>query len=97
MAEDSTSEHRTAAYWAKRSRTLEYGFVIAEVTVYGDRVTLTSDNGRVIDCIREELGRDINIGEHLQLETIGTNITGLADRNGWLFDKSDEDMAALAR
>jgi hypothetical protein len=92
-----TPAHHTAAHWARMRRNLE-GFTVTEVKDGDDHLMISAGDGRTIGLSKADLGREIHVGEELWLETAqGTRITGLRDRNGWLFQLSDQDLADQAR
>lgn len=86
-------EHHTAAGWAKRPRSLE-GFTVTNVEDGGDYLTITGGHGWTFGRSKADLGRDIRVGDELWIETMQlSRITGLRDRNGWLFHLTDQDLA----
>lgn len=93
----TTPAHHTAEHWAQCRRSLD-DFVVTRVEDHGDSVAITGDKGWTFGRSKAELGRDIQVGEHLQQETMGfSQVTGLRDANGWLFHMSDQDLANQAR
>lgn len=92
-----TPAHHTAEHWAGRPRSLN-PFVVKDVEDHGDSVTLKSDQGYCFNRAKSDLGREIRVGDPLQLETIGfSQITGLRDQHGWLFRLSNQQLADEAR
>jgi hypothetical protein len=92
-----TEPHHTAEHWAQHSRRLEE-FTVKSVKDYGDSLEIRMSTGWTFVRSKADLGRDIALGETLWQETIQlTRITGLRDRNGWLFHLTDQDLADEAR
>lgn len=92
-----TEPHHTAEHWAQRPRKVE-PFVVGSVKDCGDGLEIHQSDGWTFYRSKAELGREIHVGEHLQLETMQlTRITGLRDANGWLFRLTDQDLADEAR
>ncbi|OBK22525.1 hypothetical protein [Mycobacterium asiaticum] len=92
-----TQPHHTAEHWAKRTRSLDE-FVVDLVEDHGERVRLRSTKGWGWMPLKADLGREIRVGEHLQQETIGlSQVTGLRDANGWLFRRTNQELADEAR
>lgn len=97
MNHDSRLPHHTAAFWATKPRTLRDFIVDTVDDGGGDRVTLCAD-GWCWAPRKSDLGREIQVGEHLQQETISfSQVTGLRDANGWLFRRTDQELADEAR
>jgi hypothetical protein len=91
------TSHHTAEYWAQYSRDLE-DFIVKQVHDRGDRIELLSTASVGFARSKSELGREISVGERLQLETVAlSRITGLRDAHGWLFHLTDQDLADEAR
>lgn len=92
-----TPAHHTAAHWASRRRSVE-DFIVENVEDHGDSLSLRSTRSWGFNRLKTDLGRDIQPGECLQLETIGiSQITGLRDQNGWLFRMTNQELADQAR
>jgi len=93
----SIPEHHTAEGWAKRPRKLEE-FTVEKLVDHGDSVEIKMSTEWTFIRSKEDLGRDLVVGETLWQETVQlTRITGLRDRNGWLFHLTDQDLADEAR
>lgn len=93
----TTPAHHTADHWAQRPRSLNE-FVVKSVLDSGDYLTLTSESGWGWMARKADLSREIRVGERLQQETIGiTFVTGLRDDNGWLYRRTDQELADEAR
>lgn len=93
----TTPAHHTAEGWADRPRRIEE-FVVEKATDRGDSIEIKMSTGWTFIRSKDDLGRDIRVGETLWQETIQlTRITGLRDANGWLFHLSNEDLAREAR
>lgn len=90
--------HHTAEYWAAKPRRTQ-AFVVRDVADCGpDHIRLLSTDSWGFARKKADLGREIRVGEHLQLETIGlSHITGLRDVNGWLFQLTNQQLADEAR
>lgn len=91
-------QHHTAAFWESIPRRLEE-FAVKRVEDSGvDRVVLTSEGGWSWAPLKSDLGREIHIGEHLVQETVKlTQVTGLRDAHGWLFRRTNQELADEAR
>lgn len=97
MSTSSIPAHHTAGYWAQMPRHLEW-FTVKSVKDHGDGLEINQSNGWTFFRSKADLGRDIAVGESLALETVKlTQITGLRDEAGWLFHRSDQDLADEAR
>jgi hypothetical protein len=92
-----TESHHTAEHWAKIPRSLTW-FTVKGVKDHGDGLEINQSDGWTFFRSKADLGREICVGESLALETVRlTQITGLRDRNGWLFHLTDQDLADEAR
>lgn len=89
--------HHTAEEWARRPRRLE-PFTVKSVKDTGDGLEIHQSNGWTFHRSKADLGREIHVGERLELETVQlSQITGLRDAHGWLFRLSNQDLADEAR
>jgi hypothetical protein len=93
----TTPAPHTAEHWATMPRRLE-AFTVDKVKDDGDGVEIRQSNGWTFYRSKADLGREIHVGEHLEIETVKlTQITGLRDANGWLFRITNQDLADKAR
>lgn len=93
----TTPAHHTAEGWAQRPRRLE-PFIVESVKDHGDGLEIHKSDGWTFYRSKTDLGREIHVGEELEMETIQlTRITGLRDKNGWLFRVTNQDLADEAR
>jgi len=96
MTADIPPRH-TAEKWASLRRRIS-DFTVKTVQDDGDHLRLQNQGGWTFSRPKADLGRTVQPGEHLQLETIGlSHITGLRGANGWLFRLTNQDLADEAR
>lgn len=97
MSEPTIPAHHTPEFYASTPRR-EERFVVKSVKDHGDSLEINMSTGWTFLRSKADLGRNIEVGEVLWQETIKlTQITGLRDANGWLFQLSDQDLADEAR
>lgn len=73
-------------------------FTVKGLKEHPNGVEINMSTGWTFFRSKEDLGRDLQVGETLWQETVKlTQITGLRDRNGWLFHLSNQDLADEAR
>lgn len=80
-------------FWENKPRSIDR-ITIKSLDDNGERITITTTGRGSFMRAKEQLGRELHVGDSFDLETVNySQITGLRDLSGmWLFHYSNEDL-----